>query len=253
MSIGGKPQGSPGSLRPNIERNHVAESEEIIPFADDSFAPAVRGFLHRPAEPSGDAIVLSHGAGSNCAAPLLSSIASSFSRRGFLVLRCDLPFRQARRYGPPLGTGGEDRKGLRHALQAVRRLAQGRIFLGGHSYGGRQATILAAEEGVNADGLLLFSYPLHPPRRPEQLRTAHFPRLQTRSLFLQGSRDPFASPEEMRLAIKLIPAETELVIVEGVGHDLVRGRAAQAGFGELIQTVERVFQAFFSAGRRLGT
>jgi predicted alpha/beta-hydrolase family hydrolase len=89
--------------------------------------------------------------------------------------------------------------------------------------------MLAAEDPAVADTLLLLSYPLHPPRRPEQLRTAHFPKLLTPAVFIHGSRDPFGTIEEMRSALALIPARTELVEVEGAGHDLKsKGSAARA-------------------------
>ncbi len=78
------------------------------------------------------------------------------------------------------------------------------------------------------DRLLLLSYPLHAPGKPEQLRTAHFPKLNTPVLFVHGSRDPFGTLEEMRSAVKLIPAPVELLEVEGAGHDLGRNHAAVA-------------------------
>ncbi len=93
-------------------------------------------------------------------------------------------------------------------------------MLGGHSYGGRQATMLAAEEPEVADALLLLSYPLHPPEKPEQLRTAHFPQLQTPALFVHGTKDPFGTIEEMQAALKLIPAATQLMVAEKAGHAL---------------------------------
>ena len=71
-----------------------------------------------------------------------------------------------------------------------------------------------------ADALLLLSYPLHPPRKPEQMRTAHFGQLRTPAFFVHGSRDPFGSVEEMRAAVAMIPARTELMIVEGAPHGL---------------------------------
>jgi len=189
--------------------------------------PSVRGYLHRPEQPNGEALVLTHGAGSNCEAPLLVAVAETFAAASVLVLRCDLPYRQARAHGPPLGgDAARDREGLRAALEAIRPLATGGRFLGGHSYGGRQSTMLAASDPTVADALLLFSYPLHPPRRPDEKRTAHFPQLQTRALFLHGTRDPFGSIDEMRAALRLIPARTELVVVEGAGHDLGRGARA---------------------------
>jgi predicted alpha/beta-hydrolase family hydrolase len=94
------------------------------------------------------------------------------------------------------------------------------MFLGGHSYGGRQATMLCADEAGLVDDLLLLSYPLHPPGKPEQLRIQHLPRLQMPALFVHGTRDPFGSPEEMQAAVKLIPSKTSLMRVENAGHDL---------------------------------
>jgi uncharacterized protein len=104
----------------------------------------------------------------------------------------------------------------------MRGRVRGRVFLGGHSYGGRQASILAAGEPGLADALLLLSYPLHPPRRPAELRTAHLLSLRTPALFAHGSRDPFATREEIEAARRLIPAATELVGFERAGHDLFR-------------------------------
>ncbi|MFZ0800197.1 MAG: alpha/beta family hydrolase [Terriglobales bacterium] len=196
-------------------------------FLDHSLNPAVRGFLHSPANPNGDALILTHGAGSDGTAPLLVALSETFARDGYLVLRCDLPFRQERQTGPPFpGNAERDRAGLRNAVAILRKSVTGRIFLGGHSYGGRQATILCASEPELISGLLLLSYPLHPPRKPEQLRVQHLSNLHTPSLFVHGTRDPFGSIEEITKAIELIPAKTELMEVEGAGHDLgFKGKA----------------------------
>jgi predicted alpha/beta-hydrolase family hydrolase len=188
---------------------------------DHSLDPPVRGFLHVPEKANGKALVLTHGAGSNCNAPLLVALSESFATAGYTVLRCDLPFRQERRTGPPFpGSAERDRAGLRNAITIARKAASGVIFLGGHSYGGRQATMLCAAEPELASGLLLLSYPLHPPRRPEQLRVQHLPNLRAPSLFVHGTRDPFGSMDEMKKALQLIPANHDLLEVEGAGHDL---------------------------------
>ncbi|HYL09391.1 MAG TPA: alpha/beta fold hydrolase [Candidatus Acidoferrales bacterium] len=217
-------------------------------FAEDS-VPAVRGMLYRPSAATGAALVLGHGAGSNCHGPLLAGVASAFAKAGFNVLCCDLPFRQKRAHGPPFpGEAAENREGLRNAVKALRKLApgdsRGRIFLGGHSYGGRQATMLAAEDGGVADGLLLLSYPLHPPRQPAQLRTAHFPALRTPALFVHGTRDPFGSLEEMKAALKLISGRTKFVAIEGAGHELVPGKKAQRSAEDAAGVFGRVLDAF---------
>jgi predicted alpha/beta-hydrolase family hydrolase len=212
--------------------------DSTITFSDDFLNPAVRGFLHSPANPNGDALVLTHGAGSNCATPLLIALSETFAGHGYLVLRCDLPFRHERRTGPPFpGNAERDRAGLRNAVAALRKTVTGRIFLGGHSYGGRQSTMLCAAEPGLVSGLLLLSYPLHPPRKPEQLRVQHLPNLRTPSLFVHGSRDPFGSVEELTKALQLIPAKTELMTVEGAGHDLgFKGKERAAQLPAIILT-----------------
>jgi predicted alpha/beta-hydrolase family hydrolase len=206
-------------------------------------APRVRGFLQRPVSASGDALILTHGAGGNARMALLVALAEVFADAGFTVLRCDLPFRQARSFGPPRpGEAAADREGLKDAVAAMRRLVSGRVFLGGQSYGGRQASMLLAAEGV-ADGLVLLSYPLHPPSRPDQPRTQHLPQLNVQTLFVHGTRDPFGSIAEVQAARELIPAKTELVAVEGAGHDL--GFKGKTHRGDVPACVLGAFRQFF--------
>jgi uncharacterized protein len=181
----------------------------------------VRGFLHEPEHPNGNGLVITHGAGANCETSLLKAIAEAFAKAGVTALRCDLPFRQLRAKGPPFpAQAGRDREGLRRAVEALREIAGRKVFLGGHSYGGRQATMLAAEEPGVADALLLLSYPLHPPRKPQDLRTGHFGSIQIPTLFVHGTRDTFGTIDEMRAALALIPARTDLAIVDGAPHTL---------------------------------
>ena len=185
----------------------------------------VAGFLHRPHGSVLGGLVLTHGAGGNCGSPLLIAMAEAFASLGVAVLRYDLPFRQNRRSGPPFpAQSSADREGLRLAVRALRQVVDGRAFLGGHSYGGRQASMLAAEDPGLVDGLFLMSYPLHPPSKPLDVRTSHFGELRTPALFVHGSKDPFGSPEEMQEALKLIPAKALLKVIQGAGHDLGRGK-----------------------------
>lgn len=176
-----------------------------------------------------ESLILTHGAGSNRNAPLLVALANAFGETGTYVLRYDLPFRQERPHGPPRpADAARDREGLRAEILKIRETKPGRVWLGGHSYGGRQASMLAAEAPGLVDGLLLLSYPLHPPRKPALLRTAHFPQLRTPAIFVHGSRDPFGSLEELQQAIALIPAETRLIELESAGHELGRNHAELA-------------------------
>ena len=204
---------------------------EILPFSDTTGPEPVRGFLHIAgvAGSPASALVLTHSAGANCQAPLLVAVAEAFAACGVTVLRCDLPFRQERPSGPPTRTAPRDQAGLRAAVEALRRHAASaapgrsleRICLGGHSYGGRMASMLAADQPGLVDALLLLSYPLHPPRQPQQLRTHHFPALQTPALFVSGARDGFGSVAEFECARALIPARTQMLTIPSAGHELL--------------------------------
>jgi predicted alpha/beta-hydrolase family hydrolase len=213
-------------------------------FREISLEPHVEGYLHRTVHPSGNGLVLTHGAGANCASPLLTALAAAFADAGITVLRCNLPFRQVRSYGPPRpGDAERDREGLNHAVAALRKLVPGRIYLGGQSYGGRQATMLCAENLTLADGLLLLSYPLHPPGKPEQLRTQHLPKLHVPSLFVHGTCDPFGTIPEVEAALKLIPGKVLLLSAKGAGHDL--GFKGKSKREDVIESVVNAFHPFF--------
>ena len=221
----------------------------IRDFVDPTVDPPIRGFLHVPETPNGDTLVLTHGAGGNAQAPLLRALADTFAKAGYTVIRCDLPYRQARSFGPPgPGDAARDRAGLKNALAAMRKMISARLFLGGHSYGGRQSSMLCAELSKEAPdlvtALLLLSYPLHPPRKPEQQRTQHLPDLYTSALFVSGTRDPFGSVEELQQALKMIPAKTKLLPIEGAGHDL--GFKGKAKHEDLTKAVLAAFQSFMS-------
>jgi uncharacterized protein len=212
-------------------------------FSNSAVNPPLQGFLHRASSPSGDGLVLTHGAGGNAQMALLATLAEAFAGAGFTVLRCNLPFRQNRPFGPPRpADAARDREGLKSAVTAMRELAKSRVFLGGQSYGGRQASMLLAEEPI-AEGLILLSYPLHPPGKPDQLRTQHLPKLHVPTLFVEGTRDPFGTIQEIEAARKLISAKTKLLTVEGAGHDL--GFKGKAKRDELPSRVVGTFQQLF--------
>jgi predicted alpha/beta-hydrolase family hydrolase len=219
----------------------MADVPGVEQFSDTSGDPPVRGFLHTPEAPNGNVLVLAHSAGGDCQSNLLQAIAGAFSESGFFVLRINLPFRQERQHGPPFpGIGARDRQGLRRAVAVMHERTRGPVYLGGHSYGGRQATMLAADHPDIVPGLLLLSYPLHPPRKPAQLRTAHFPRLTAPALFVHGSRDPFGLLDEMNTALELIPGRHSLLPVEGAGHELL-GRKTPPDFPDQVVTHFRTF------------
>ena len=171
------------------------------------------------------------------------AVSTAFADAGFAVLRYDLPFRQVRPFGPPFPNMAErDRAGVRRAIELLKSKTSGRIVAGGHSYGGRQTSMLIAEHPELVAGLLLLSYPLHPPRKPEQLRTTHFPELQKPALFVHGARDPFASFEEMQSALKLIPAPHQLLEVESAGHELLPRKGTSELPAQIVTSVQEFFR-----------
>ena len=116
-------------------------SEDSVPgkvssLRDQSGSVYVVGYIHEPSDPNGDGLVFTHGAGGNSDSVLLKTLGQAFADAGYVVLRCDLPFRQARSSGPPRpGDAARDRDGLERALQVMRERVRGRWFLGGQSYG----------------------------------------------------------------------------------------------------------------------
>src|ERR1022692_251894 len=128
--------------------------QAVTSFEDSHETPAVLGFLHTPDEPTGHGLVLTHGAGSNAGAPLLIAIADAFCAAGIAVLRCDLPFRQARTHGPPFpAMAAQDRSGLARGVGVSRERPPGRVFLGGLSLGARKPPRLGGEDPDLGDAL----------------------------------------------------------------------------------------------------
>lgn len=200
---------------------------------------AIAGVAHQPAGTPVGAVVLTHGAGGNRDAPMLVRIADEWARRGFLAVRFDLPYRRRRPKGPPSGSATADQEGIVEAVGHVRALVDGPVLAGGHSYGGRM-TSMAVAGGLTVDVLTLFSYPLHPPGKPERARTEHLPSITVPTVFTHGTSDPFGTIDELRAAAALVTGRTAVVEVTGARHDLgsktldVPALAADAAQGLLV-------------------
>ncbi|WLP90181.1 alpha/beta family hydrolase [Gordonia sp. NB41Y] len=197
----------------------------VSPFTADGVVADV----HRPHTDPIGLVVLAHGAGGNRDAKILHAYADEFCGRGFVVARIDLPYRQRHPKGPPSpSTAPADRDGIRAAVAALRGEADGPLVVGGHSYGGRQVSMVIGEDGGGADLLLLSSYPLHPPGKPERARIEHLPDITVPTVVVHGSNDPFATTDEITEALTLIPAPTRLVEIDKGGHDLKPDRKPTA-------------------------
>jgi hypothetical protein len=183
----------------------------------------------RAKAPRVGALLLAPGAGASSQSPSLVAIEAAVAP--LPVERMDFPYRLAGRKAP-------DRPPV--LLDAVRAAAAGlveragvapdRLALGGRSMGGRMCS-MAVADGLPAAALVLVAYPLHPPGRPGNLRTAHLPALTVPCLFVQGTRDPFGSPDELTAATATIPGPVTHEWIDGGGHDL---KGADRRIGELV-------------------
>jgi predicted alpha/beta-hydrolase family hydrolase len=180
----------------------------------------IAGIAHEPAGAAKGVVVLTHGAGGSREAPLLKRICDEWARRGWLAVRYNLPYRRRRPKGPPSGSATADQAGVAEAIEVARTLATGPVIAGGHSYGGRMTSMAVADGAAEIDVLTLFSYPLHPPGKPERLRTEHLPRISVPTVFTHGTSDPFGTIDELRAAEALITAPTQIVEVTAARHEL---------------------------------
>ncbi|UMB68984.1 alpha/beta hydrolase family protein [Mycobacterium paraterrae] len=180
----------------------------------------IAGIAHEPDGKPYGVVVLTHGAGGNRESPMLQRLCDEWARRGWLAVRYDLPYRRKRPKGPPSGSAAGDRAGIVEAIAVCRDLTDGPLIAGGHSYGGRMTSMVVAAKDADVDVLTLFSYPVHPPGKPERARTEHLPDIAVPTVFTHGTSDPFGSPTEVRDAAALIAAPTQIVEIAGARHDL---------------------------------
>jgi predicted alpha/beta-hydrolase family hydrolase len=194
----------------------------------------IAGIAHEPEGTPDGVVVLTHGAGGNRESALLQRLCGEWARRGWLAVRYDLPYRRRRPKGPPSGSSATDRAGISEAITVCRGLADGPLIAGGHSYGGRMTSMVVAAKEAHVDVLTLFSYPVHPPGKPERTRTEHLPDIAVPTVFTHGTSDPFGTLDELQAAAALISAPTQIVEIAGARHDLgsktldVAGLAAAA-------------------------
>ena len=166
------------------------------------------------------ALLLTPGAGSDRNHAALQAIEAAVAPMP--VARIDFPYRKAGRRAPdraPVLINCIREEAA--VLVAQSRIRPSSLALGGRSMGGRMCS-LAVADGLAAAGLVLISYPLHPPGKPDNLRVDHFPALDVPCLFVSGTKDPFGAPKELERHAKKIPGEVTHVWVDGGGHDFKR-------------------------------
>src|SRR4051794_4704422 len=170
--------------------------------------------------PRAGALLLTPGAGSGRDHPTLVAIEGAVAP--LPVARVDFPYRREGRKAPDRAV-----KLIACVVEEAAALAERAdvppkaVALGGRSMGGRMCS-MAVAEGLPSVGLVLISYPLHPPGRPDKMRTEHLPSLKVPCLFVSGTRDSFASPSELEDATAAVPGPVTHVWIDGGGHELKR-------------------------------
>jgi len=166
------------------------------------------------------ALLLTPGASANRNQPSLVALDEALSARGMVVERMNFPYTEAGRRSPdkpPVLI-----QAVRDGAAALTKKATTRppfVALGGRSMGGRICS-MAVADGLPAAALVLISYPLHPPGKPDQLRVQHFPSIEVPCLFVSGTRDAFATPDELESATKAIKGAVTHIWIDGGDHGL---------------------------------
>jgi uncharacterized protein len=209
------PMHDPGVAMPEVTRIDITPSEHVTAIV---YPAASRS-------EGQTCFILAHGAGGSQTSPFMVKFATALAARGFSTLTFNFLYSELARRLPDRADKLE--ACYRKVIQAfhdgafAEGLGRGKLIIGGKSMGGRIASQVASKGGPELEdvaGLLLLGYPLHPPGRPEALRTKHLPAIRAPMLFVQGSRDAFGTPEELRPVIRKLKVPAELCIVEGGDH-----------------------------------
>lgn len=162
-------------------------------------------------------MILGHGAGAGQESGFMTRFATGLAARGSNVVTFNFLYTEQGRRVPDANTTLE--ACFRAVVETIRekKIGRGTLVIGGKSLGGRIASQIAAA-GADVEGLVFLGYPLHPPGRADQLRSKHLPDIKVPMLFVQGSRDAFGTPDELRPILKEVKAPADLCIVEGGDH-----------------------------------
>jgi predicted alpha/beta-hydrolase family hydrolase len=189
-------------------------------------------------------LVLAHGAGAGQQHPFMTAVAKGFATRGVDVVTFDFPYMRERRKIPDKVPVLE--RAFTEVVTAARQWSRAnRCFIGGKSMGGRMATHLGAARLDGLSGIVVFGYPLHPPGKPEQLRVAHLGSIAVPVLIIQGERDAFGTPQELKPPLETMTAKVTLHVVAKGDHSLaVSGRPRD----QVLNDVLDVATAWICAG-----
>jgi predicted alpha/beta-hydrolase family hydrolase len=208
----------------------------------------VSGRLYRALDRGriGATVVLGHGAGAGQLSSFMVRFAAGLASRGLDVLTFNFLYAEERRRAPDRADKLE--ACYRAAIATARgdeALSGNLTYIGGKSMGGRIASHVAAGEGAESlSGLIFLGYPLHPPGKPDQLRAAHLAKIRAPMLFIQGARDPFGAPDELRPILDRLPARVTLHVVESGDHSLAPPKKGGRSVDDVYNEVQDAIAAW---------
>lgn len=214
----------------------MSEPEKLVVNVDDSDKVTALLYPAAKGDRLGTTIVLAHGAGANQLHGFMRLFANGLASRGFDVMTFNFVYMEK-------GKGAPDQKAkLESCYRAVineaikhKKLKKNRLLIGGKSMGGRIASQVAAEGEESVDGLVFLGYPLHPPGQPDKLRTDHWKSLKVPMLFLQGTRDPFGSPDEIKPFVKKFRLPAKIHAIETGDHSFKVQKSAGVSQDEVYE------------------
>jgi len=190
-------------------------------------------------ELAGVTLILGHGAGAGQTSAFMTSFAGGLAARGIDMVTFNFLYtEQGRRLPDPNDRLEACWRAVIEAVRAVMKSHRNVLAIGGKSMGGRIASQVAAAGLGELAGLVFLGYPLHPPGRPDRLRAKHLPDIKTPMLFVQGSRDAFGTPDELRPIVTPLKPPADLYVVEGGDHSLKVRKAAGVRQEDIYGTVQ---------------
>jgi uncharacterized protein len=208
---------------------------------------SVAALLYAAAAPkrAGITLVLAHGAGAGQSSPFMVTFATALAARGIAIVTFNFAYVERGRRIPDPNERLE--ACWRAVIGMVREhptLGRDKLAIGGKSMGGRIASQVAAGGVGGLHGLVLLGYPLHPPGKPHQLRVRHLPQVPAPMLFIQGSRDAFGTPEELRPILATLKAPATLYVVEGGDHSFKLPKSAGRTQADVMKAVQERIDAW---------
>ena len=196
--------------RPEKMRVEVAPGQEVTALVYPAAKP----------DPAGATLILGHGAGAGQRSDFMTRFATELAARGVTTVTFNFLYTEQGRRIPD--TNNKLETCFRAVVEIIRKKKIGRgLVIGGKSMGGRIASQIAAAGSPNVEDLVFLGYPLHPPGKVNQIRAMHLSAIKVPMLFVQGSRDPFGTPDELRPIIKTLRAPADLYVVEGGDHSFM--------------------------------